>query len=333
MKRGPFIAGALLTAAFLGAGSSAAPSARPRVGFVSYSGTEPTPRTLVGLSLVGFLRAERKLPIRGEVRYVSPTQGPGAVLRSFARQDYDLVVAPLFDAQPVDAVSARFPHVQFVVVDAQPGAPPRRQAKNVHRAVFRAEQAGYLAGYLSALMADHIGGRRMISAVGGYRFYGVTRWIVGFRAGAKKADPRMKLRVDYSNDFANPTKCRRVALSQIAAGSKVVFNVAGACGVGALRAAKAKGVWGVGVDVDQSFLGPHILTSALARFDRGVFDTVSRRVHGKLAPGATTVFGVRNGGVELGRISPKVPKRFLGRLERIRRQIANGSIKVPRPPG
>ena len=327
------MAGALLAAAFLGAGGNAAPSARPRVGFVSYSGAEPTPRTLDGLSLLGFVRAERKLPIRGEVRYVSPTQGAGAVLRSFARQDYDLVVAPLFDPQPVDAISARFPHVQFVVVDAQPGAPPRRRAKNVHRAIFRAEEAGYLAGYLSALMADREGGRRLISVVAGYRFYGVTRWIVGYRAGTKKADPRMKLRVDYSNDFANPAKCRRVALSQIAAGSKVVFNVAGACGVGALRAASAKGVWGVGVDVDQSFLGQHILTSAVARFDRGVFDTVSRGIRGKLGPGATTVYDVRNGGVELGRISPKVPKRFLRRLERIRRQVANGTIKVPRPPG
>jgi basic membrane protein A len=333
MKHRLLIAGALLTAALVSAGSSAAPSARPRVGFVSYSVTEPTPRTLDGLSLVGFVRAERKLSIRGQVRYVGPTQGAGAVLRSFARQDYDLVVAPLYDPQPVDPVSARFPQVQFVVIDAQPGAPPRRHAKNVHRTVFRAEQAGYLAGYLSALMADRKGGRRMISVVGGYRFYGVTRWIVGFRAGAKRADPRMKLRVDYSNDFANPGKCRRVALSQIAAGSKVVFNVAGACGVGALRAASAKGVWGVGVDVDQSFLGPHILTSAVARFDRGVFDTVSRRVHAELEPGAATVYGVRNGGVELGRISPKVPKRFLTRLERIRRQIANGTIKVPRPPG
>jgi basic membrane protein A len=143
----------------------------------------------------------------------------------------------------------------------------------------------------------------------------------------------MTVRVDYSDDFANPAKCRRVALSQIAAGSKVVFNIAGGCGVGALRAASSKGVWGVGVDVDQSFIGPHILTSAVARYDRGVFDTVRRRVRGNLGPGSTTGYAVRNGGVELGRISPKVPKRFLRKLEHVRTQIANGTIKVPRPRG
>src|SRR3989440_11915703 len=34
------------------------------------------------------------------------------------------------------------------------------------------------------------------------------------------------------------------------------------CGLGTLDAAKEKRVWGIGVDADQSFLGPHVLTSA-----------------------------------------------------------------------
>ena len=50
-------------------------------------------------------------------------------------------------------------------------------------------------------------------------------------------------------------------------------------------------------------------------------------------PGSTIVYGIRNRGVELGRTSPKVPKAFLRRLARIRRQIADGTIKVPRPRG
>jgi hypothetical protein len=56
-------------------------------------------------------------------------------------------------------------------------------------------------------------------------------------------------------------------------------------------------------------------------------------VRGRLGPGATTVYDVRGGGVELGRISPKVPATFLRRVAQIRKQIANGAIVVPRPPG
>lgn len=322
-------AGLMVTVLPVASGSDAS-TGRPRVGFVAYAGAQPTPHTLDGLVFVGFVRAERMLPIRGTVRYVAPTRGPGDVMKSFGRQGYDLVVAPLFDAQPVDPASRGFPRVRFLVVDAQPGVPPKRHAKTIHRLVFRAEQAGYLAGYLAALMAQREKGH-VISAVGGFAFYGVTRWIVGYRAGARKANPRIKIRVDYTHDFANPAKCRRVALGQIAAGSRVIFDVAGACGLGALRAAKEKGVWGVGVDTDQAFLGRHILTSAVIRLDRGVFNTVRTFARGKLAPGSTTVYDVGNGGVQLGRISPKVPRPLLGRLAEIRRQIAAGRIKVPRP--
>jgi basic membrane protein A len=330
MKRLLLIAAALLATTLTTTGGNASKNLEPRVGFVAYAGSVPTSHTLDGLSLVGFLRAEKQLSIRGRVAYISPTRGPGSVLQSLARQGYDLIIAPLFDPAPVVSVAKRFPDVRFLLVDWQPGT---GRGKTIDRAVFRAEQGAYLAGYLAALMAQRKGGKPLISAVGGYPFYGVTRWIIGFRAGAKKADPRITVRVDYSKDFSNPSKCRRVALSQIAAGSRVIFDVAGACGVGALRAAREKGVWGIGVDVDQSFFGPHILTSAVMRLDRGVFDAVRRFTHRRLPPGAGIVYDVRNAGVQLGRISPKVPPQFLRRVERIRRQIADGTIRVPRPRG
>src|SRR5262245_9025318 len=323
---------ALALAAVVGiADGGSARVTNPRVGFVAYPGGTATPRTLDGLALTGFVRAQQRLAIRGRVQYISPTQGPGTVMRSFSRQGYDLVTAPLFDSTAVDPLSRTYSRVHYVVLDAQPTLPPKRHAKNIHRIVFRAEQAAYLAGYLSALMADRAGGKPTISAVGGFSFYGVDRWVVGFRAGARRADPRSRWRSDYAKDFANPAKCRRLALAQIAAGSRVVFNVAGACGLGALMAAKQRHVWGVGVDVDQSFLGPHILTSAVSRYDRGVFDAVHRFAAGRL--GASAVYDLRNGGVELGRINRRVPAELKRRLARVRRQIVNGTIVVPRPPG
>ena len=139
----------------------------------------------------------------------------------------------------------------------------------------------------------------------------MNRWTVGYRAGARKADPKITVKIDYSQNFTNPAKCRAVALRQIAEGSGVVFNVSGACGLGALRAAKDEGVWGLGVDTDQSYLGPHILTSAVIRLDKGVVTVVQRFLRGKLAADRNSVFDLRNGGVGLGRISPKVERPFL----------------------
>ena len=58
--------------------------------------------------------------------------------------------------------------------------------------------------------------------------------------------------------FNDQAKCHETALNQIQQGSRVVFQVAGGCGLGALQAAKENKVWGIGVDADQ--LRPSLLT-------------------------------------------------------------------------
>ena len=115
----------------------------------------------------------------------------------------------------------------------------------------------------------------------------------------------------------------------IAAGSKVVFAVAGPCGFGALAAAKEGGVWGDGVDVDQSYLGPHILTSAVKRVDLGVFRFIQAVQAGTLTPGHDFVFDLKNGGVALGKVSSKVPAAFLAKVNALKAQIIAGTIKPP----
>ena len=75
------------------------------------------------------------------------------------------------------------------------------------------------------------------------------------RPGAKAANPGIKTLNGYSQDFVDQAKCKEIALNQIPQGSQVVFQVAGGCGLGALDAAKEKGVQGIGVDADQAYLG------------------------------------------------------------------------------
>ena len=128
----------------------------------------------------------------------------------------------------------------------------------------------------------------MISSVGGQKIPPVDHYIAGYQAGAKAANPKIKTLNGYSQDFVDQAKCKEIALNQIAQGSQVVFQVAGQCGLGALDAAKEKGVQGIGVDADQAYLGAHILTSAQKKVDVAVFDTVKaapgRHVQGRRRP-------------------------------------------------
>jgi len=135
--------------------------------------------------------------------------------------------------------------------------------------------------------------------------------------------------VGYSQDFIDQAKCKTVAQNQIDQGSQVEFNVAGPCGLGTLDAAKQAGIWGIGVDVDQSYLGKHILTSAVKRVDRGVYLAIKGAQSGQFKGGADLTFNLKNAGVALGKISPNVPASVLKKVATLRAQIVAGTIKPP----
>jgi basic membrane protein A len=133
----------------------------------------------------------------------------------------------------------------------------------------------------------------------------------------------------YSDDFVDQAKCKEIALDQISKGSDVVFQVAGGCGLGALDAAKQEGVWGIGVDADQSFLGPHILTSAVKRVNVAVFKTIQSVQDGSFTGGGVTTFGLAEDGVGLGTVSDKVTQDVLDTAEEYKQKILNGEIQIP----
>jgi basic membrane protein A len=246
-------------------------------------------------------------------------------LSALARQGYNLVIGVGFtEIQAMKAVAKSFPKSHFAIVDvsnADEGGAP-----NVQGLLFKEQQVGYLAGYAAALAAK-ARGANVVSSVGGQKQPPVDRYIAGYQAGAKAAVPGIKTLNGYSQDFEAQQKCKEVALNQIAAGSVVVFQVAGGCGLGALDAAKAKGVWGVGVDADQGFLGPHILTSALKGVDTAVYLSIKDAKNGHFKGGQDAVYGLEQNGVGLGKFSPKAPKGIEAKVEKIRQDIVDGKIK------
>ena len=141
------------------------------------------------------------------------------------------------------------------------------------------------------------------------------------------------MKIGYSQDFVKQDLCKNVAEDQIAGGAKVIFAVAGLCGLGALSAAKDHGLYGVGVDRDQSFLGPYILTSAVKRVDTGVFNVIKAAKTGKFKGGTNIVFNLKNSGVALGKLSPrltgKLKTQVLAKIATLRKQIISGKIKPP----
>ena len=246
-------------------------------------------------------------------------------LSTLAQQKYDLVIGVGFlMADAINTVAKKFPDTNFAIIDfAQAGL--QGKPANVRGLLFKENEAGYLAGYLAALVTEEKGGDQVISSVGGQKIPPVDAYIAGYNAAAGEAVEGMETLSGYSQDFVDQAKCKELALNQIAEGAQVVFQVAGQCGLGALDAAKEKGVLGIGVDADQGYLGEHILTSATKKVDVAVFETAQSVQDGAFKGGEDQIFDLASGGVGLGEISAD-GQPFADQIEELQQQIIDGEI-------
>jgi basic membrane protein A len=311
-----------------GGASTTAASSKPKikVGLVTDIGGL-NDRSFNSLANQGLEQAKNELGIDGRVLTSKSNADYVPNLSTLAQQKYDLVIGVGFlMADAMATVAKKFPNTKFALIDF-PAAGLKGKPTNVEGLLFKEQESGYMAGYLAGLYAKD-NKISTISSVGGQKIPPVDHYIAGYEAGAKAADPSIKTLHAYSQDFVDQAKCKELALNQIAQGSKVVFQVAGQCGLGALDAAKEKGDQGIGVDADQSYLGAHVLTSAIKKVDTSVFDTVKQVQDGKFTGGADTTFDVKNEGAGIGKVSDAGSK-YQAQLDEIQKKLAAGSIQVP----
>ena len=291
------------------------------------------------LSNVGLQRAIRTLDgVTGRAYVTNSANDRTSNLRTAAQSGFQLVlpIGVLFAFGPIDAVAPSFPNTKFAGIDVS-WADLKEKPANVRGIQFREQEAGYLVGYIAGLRTRDERGRDIISAVGANRVPAIVRFIAGYRAGARRANRRLTVLVNYANDptFADQAKCKETALNQIDRGSRVAFMVAGACGLGGHQAAKERRIWSIGVDADQYFLGRHVLTSATKRVDVAVYDMIRlfQRNPSGFRGGFNSLYTVRNKGVGYGRLSLRLSKakraEYTRKANVIRRLIATGKIKPP----
>ncbi|MCW3002269.1 MAG: family transporter substrate-binding protein [Conexibacter sp.] len=307
--------------------SAAAPAKKSiKVGLVTDIGGL-NDRSFNTLANKGLEQSKAELGITGRVLTSKSNADYVPNLSTLAQQKYDLVIGVGFlMADAVDTVAKKFPNTKFAIIDVD-ATGLKGKPQNIEGLLFKEQESGYLAGTLAGLYAKD-NNITTVSSVGGQKIPPVDHYIAGYEAGAKAANPSIKVLHAYSQDFVDQAKCKELALSQIGRGSGVVFQVAGQCGLGALDAAKEKSKQGIGVDADQSYLGPYVLTSAIKKVDTSVFDTVKQVQDDKYTGGANTVFDVKNEGAGIGKVSSAGTK-YQPQLDAVKAKLAAGSITVP----
>jgi basic membrane protein A len=286
------------------------------------------------LAFTGLQKGITDLGVQGSVKESKSGDDYIPNLTGFASQGYDLVIAVGFLMQTaLGTVSGQFPNTHFAIIDGTATDANGNDLKrsNVEALFFKEQDAGALVGVISGMLEKqnkspkHCG---VISAVGGIKIPPVDHYIAGYQWAAKMEDPSINVLVGYSNDFADSSKCRDVANSQIAKNSDVVFQVAGGCGLGALAAAGQKGVYSIGVDTDQKDADKSVIASAEKRVDVAAFTAIQDVVNGTFAGGPKT-FSLANGGVGFATGNLALPADITAEVQSVSDKIKSGALTPP----
>ena len=273
------------------------------------------PDPVDGGVLDGANAAQHDLGAKVEILYTGSgsSKGLAATLTRAAQRSGLVVVGPLPYADIVARVARAHPRTRFLFGEYPIKEPPFNGMRNVTTISYDNREIGYLAGYLAALMTR----THTVSVVAGVTVPPVIGLVDGYRAGAHAAAKNVKVLVDYSGSFVDQSLCEQRANAQLDAGSTVVFDAAGDCGFGALEAAGIRGAWGIGVDSDLSYLGPHIIASAVKRLDRAPELAIKLFLDGSLPGGQNILLDLGSDSVGLVGISSSVPPGVRDRLERV----------------
>ena len=238
----------------------------------------------------------------------------------------DLVVCVGWEFYDIAEVAPSYPNVKFIWIDNATDAP----IPNVLNITYAQNEGSYLAGYIAASLSK----TGVVGAVGGEDQPVINDFIVGYKQGAKAANPDVTVVTNYSNSYDDPAKGKECALALIDKKADVIFQIASAAGDGVFEAAKAKGIYAIGVDSDQKYIDPDtIICSMKKEVGNSIYDAVVKLSNGDDSLwGTTWVADMSNGYVGIGYGEEgsvqQVPDELKAAVEDIAGKIVSGEIKV-----
>ena len=243
-------------------------------------------------------------------------------LRTLAKQGNCVIIIGVgfLMTDAIKEVAKEYPNQLFAGVDEY-----IPDMKNVIGIVFRENEGSALAGALAALIAIHYGASKVGLVLGmeipvlykfeaGYR-YGVW-WAAHWYKWKFGQQKNIEVLYQYTGTFKDPAKGKEAAMAQLQQGAIVIYNVAGATGLGIFDAVQQWGKdhgrtqgppFAIGVDSDQDWIKPGwIIASMMKRVDMGVYYATKKALEyeeGKISSyGGIMSLGIKENGTVLSSI-------------------------------
>ena len=242
-------------------------------------------------------------------------------METFVDEDYDLIISVGYMlADATRAAAEANSDTKFAIIDDSSIDLP-----NVTSLIFHAEQASYLVGYVAGLTTK----TNNIGFVVGMTNETMNQFGYGYYAGAKDANPDVTVQQFNANSFADSATGKTMANTAITNGADIVFQAAGATGLGVIEACQEAGVYAIGVDSDQSSIAPNtVLTSAMKRVDNAVYEAVQELLDGTLEGGVKS-FDLAAGGVDIAPSQDLIAPEVISAVEEVKEKIISGEVVVP----
>ncbi len=313
-------------------GKSAAPAAY-KVGLVFDVGGRGD-KSFNDAAFNGLEQAKKQLGIAFD--YIEP-QGEGADREAALRQmaadpDVKMVIGVgLLFTDDIIAIAREFPDKKFVCIDFNP-QPGVKIPENLSGIVFEEKKGSFLVGALAALESK----TGTIGFIGGMDSNVIRKFESGYIAGARYARPDIKVISGFigmtGSAFNDPARGKELALGQYGRGADIVYEAAGASGLGIIEAARQTGKLVICTDMDQEYLAPgRVLTSMTKAVDKAVLKTVEDGMNNRFQGGRQRVFGIDERYTDYvfnEKNSALIPPSLHERLEQVRKGLIAGKISI-----
>ncbi len=247
----------------------------------------------------------------------------------------DVIVLVGFEFADLVAQQAqKNPKQQFLIIDAC----TNKAFKNVSCAVFREHEGVYLAGAEAGLLSKS----GKVGAVDVLDTPQFRRYSDPFAAGAKKVAPKTATGTRFvggQSPFDDSARAKEQANTLLSQGYDQIMAAAAAGNYGVFEAAKAKGAFAYGVDVNQCPSAPGtVVDNVIKRTDIAVEKGIESVLAGKA--GTTVSYGLKEGGISLTGLEAGVDsskcviadhKDVLAKVKDLRDQIVAGKLTVDDP--
>lgn len=212
--------------------------------------------------------------------------------RALIQEGVDFILGGTWQAgEAISAVAKEFPDkATYAIIDTEV---PQDNVKSIY---YHEQEGAYLIGQIAALVTapeDLVFG-----AVHVNEGPGSWKWRWGYMEGVKSIKPDATFIFNYVGGYTEPAKAKEFALQQFEQGAK--FINAGAAGgdSGVFEAAKEKGFYTSGQDVDlTSPDNPYVLTCQLKDAHQTVLNVMQEYFEGDGWTSDNETLGLAEGGV------------------------------------